>query len=267
MNDLTPFTAGPSVPTEATIIASLKLAETLCQTSFVPDSFRGKAGETLAAILYGAELGIGPMTALQQIAVIKGKPAASPELMRALIRRAGHSIEAVEHTNETCTLRGTRGDDGVQELSTFTLEDAKRASLLNGGAWKSYPKAMLLARATSQLGRSLFADVISGISYTPEELQAIDAPVRVAVVVESGPDTLVPGNAAKRQLVEACGGDVEQAKAIWGDRSGEFITQGELDEILAIETEPTEADALFGEVDEVIVDAELVTTDADGEVL
>ena len=254
MNDTIPFTAGQQVPTEATIVAALKLAETLCQTSFVPDSFRGKAGETLAAILYGAELGIGPMTALQQIAVIKGRPSASPELMRALIRRAGHSIEVVEHTNESCTLRGTRGDDATTELSSFTMEDARRANLLNGGAWKTYPKAMLLARASSQLGRSLFADVISGISYTPEELNSIDAPSPSLVAIHHDPQPaelpsgLISAREAVKELVTACGGVVEDAKALWGPRGGSPISRAELDELLMLTDadDAIDADVLLG---------------------
>jgi len=252
MTNITPYTESQSlVPPAAEIRELFKLSETLCSTNFVPDSFRGKPAETLAAILYGRELGIGPMQALQQINVIKGKPSASPELMRALVRRAGHSIATIESTPETCVLEGKRADDGTIERSTFTIADARTAGLAGGGAWKTYPKAMLLARATSQLCRSLFADVISGISYTPEELTSIDAPtIRPLDVapVQLDPD-LVPAAIAKRQLLDACGGDVDRAKAIWNGRGMEPLTDADVDALIEQATNKT-PDDLFGEVEE-----------------
>jgi len=248
------------VPNEAEIIGLFKLSETLCATNFVPDSFRGKPAETLAAILYGRELNLGPMQSLQQINVIKGKPSASPELMRALVRRAGHSISVIENTADTCVLEGKRADDGTVERSSFTMADARTAGLAGGGAWKTYPKAMLLARATSQLCRSLFADVISGISYTPEELQSVeayDAPriTQLDVATAEPTTVLVAAGPAKRELVAAFEGDVELAKALWGDRGASPITREELDDLLgsiradAAVEEVAEADVLFaGEV-------------------
>jgi hypothetical protein len=44
--------------------AAHKIAETLVQTSFCPDSFKGKAGEATAAILAGLEVGLQPMASL-----------------------------------------------------------------------------------------------------------------------------------------------------------------------------------------------------------
>lgn len=178
------MTALTPLPSSSDLAATFTLSQQLCKTDFVPDAYRNRPEATLAAILYGRELGIGPMQALQQINVIKGKPGASPELMRALIQRAGHSIVRTAVTDETVTLHGKRADTGDEDTVTWTLDDARRAGLASG-AWKSYPRAMLLARATSELARSLFADVISGISYTPEELENIDA---VPVVVEPAAD-------------------------------------------------------------------------------
>jgi hypothetical protein len=47
---------------------------------------------------------------------------------------------------------------------------------MKGGAWSKYPRAMLSARATAELCRLHFADVIGGLSYTPEEIADFDDP-------------------------------------------------------------------------------------------
>lgn len=156
--------------------ASWRLARRIAATPFVPTALRGRPESVLAAILFGAELGIGPMQSLSSIHVIEGRPAASPELMRALIARAGHRIDVVEAGEESVTLTGQRADTGATATVTWSMDDARRAGLANKGTWKSYPRAMLLARATSELARMLFPDVVSGLSYTPDEVSSIESP-------------------------------------------------------------------------------------------
>lgn len=160
------------VPTESEASVVFKLAQNLARTNFVPAPMRGKPDEVAACILYGREVGIGPMMALRHISVIQGRPTTSAEFMRALVQGRGHRIEVVAWDDLHCTLRGTRlGQGDAQVEVTWTMDDAKRAGLVKGGgAWVQYPRAMLLARATSELCRALFADVVSGLSYTPEEL-------------------------------------------------------------------------------------------------
>lgn len=151
--------------------AAKSLAGDIYRTEFVPQGLRGNAPAVLACVMAGAELGLGPMTSLQLIDVIQGRPALSPEGQRALVQRAGHRIAPKEMTGERCTMWGRRADTGDELAVTWTLEQAQRAGLAGKGAWRTYPEAMLLARATSALCRALFADVISGIgSYTAEEL-------------------------------------------------------------------------------------------------
>ena len=157
----------------ATLPDVAELSRIIAGTEFVPDDLRGRPAAVGAAILSGRELGIGPMTALQQLNVIKGRPSMSALLMRALVQSHGHRIRVVEMTSSRCVMVGRRGDDDPNDEPTrvaYTLDDAKLAGLLNNENWRKRPRAMLLARATGELCRAAFADVIVGIPYTSEEL-------------------------------------------------------------------------------------------------
>ena len=145
----------------------IKVANVINDTPFVPDGLRGSAPAVAAAILAGRELGIGPMTALQHIHVIKGKPAQSAALMRALIQAAGHHFETVEITDTRAVVRGKRRGEAAWEEASFTADQARKANIQLGG----YPQDKLYARATSRLARRKFADVIAGMPYSAEELE------------------------------------------------------------------------------------------------
>jgi hypothetical protein len=181
--DTNPTTALDVAPAPAPVPSlweqSWRLSCRIASTPFVPGALRGRPESVLAAVLYGQELGLGPMQSLQGIHVIDGRVAAAPELMRALIARAGHRLDVVEATDDHVTMSGRRADTGATASVTWSMADAQRAGLLDkkGGSWRAYPRAMLLARATSELARMLFADVVSGLSYTPEEVASIDGTV------------------------------------------------------------------------------------------
>lgn len=153
-----------------------KVALSLCHTAFVPEGFRGKPDETMAALAYGYELGLGPMQSLQSLDVIKGKPTMKPEMMRSLIRARGHSLVRTEATADHVTFHGVRIDNGDEETVTFTWAMAEAMQLTSKDNWRKMPRAMLTARCTAEIARSLFSDVIMGASYTPEELDGETPP-------------------------------------------------------------------------------------------
>lgn len=167
MSDLTP------VP-QADLEMTWKLSQRIANTPFVPKGLQGKPESVLACVLYGAELGLGPMQSLNSIHVIEGRTAMSPELMRAMVARHGHRIDVIENSNTACEVKGIRADTGSSATVRWTMEDAKMAGLVGKNNWKTYPRAMLLARATSELCRIVFPDVIAGLSYTPEEIASIE---------------------------------------------------------------------------------------------
>jgi hypothetical protein len=153
---------------------TFKTLQAVANTDFVPAGLRGKPNAILAAILTGRELGLGPMESLRSIDVIDGRPSPSAEWMVGRIFEAGHIIEAVEQTDQLCTVRGTRfleSRDVTMEY-TYTLDMAKRANLTTKFNWKAYPEAMLYWRAVAQLARQFFPDVLRGIKHLPEELGA-----------------------------------------------------------------------------------------------
>jgi hypothetical protein len=95
------------------------LAAKVAGTDFVPEAMRGKPAVVAAAILYGRELGLEPMTALRSINVIKGTPSVKPEAMRGMVLAAGHDIRFPEMTATRCVAEGRRiGQEESRESST-----------------------------------------------------------------------------------------------------------------------------------------------------
>jgi hypothetical protein len=145
-----------------------QLAHAIANTEFVPKALRGDEAAIAAAILYGDEVGLSPMQSLAKIAVIDGRPALAAEAQRALILAAGHQLWFEDMTVTKVTVAGRRA--GAEQIVrvTWTMDDAKRAGIAGKQNWRSYPRAMLIARASAELARSLFADAIGGLAATEE---------------------------------------------------------------------------------------------------
>lgn len=185
--------AGQMTPVEWQAIE--QQAHALAASSIVPRAFKGTPADIVAVACLGREVGLSPMASMQSIHVIEGKPSMSAQLMGALVRARGHSLEIVKLDDDGCTMRGVRADTGNAMEFTFTRQDAQAAGLAGKQVWKAYFKAMAAARCTSQIARVLFADVLAGISYTPEEAASIAG---VDVVVDSeGEVTAIEGEVVK----------------------------------------------------------------------
>lgn len=167
-------------PSEDEYTQLVKMAEGLARTQFVPTAFRNKPSDIVAAGLYGREVGLSPMASLQRVVVINGKPTLDAQGMVAVIRSAGHSITG-QASADKATATGKRADNGDTMTVEWTIDQARQAGLVKRGPWTDYPSAMLWARAVTQLARMLFADVLAGFSYSPEELESVPDAVELDV--------------------------------------------------------------------------------------
>lgn len=168
------------------IMIAEKLAEKLAKTNFIPLAYRGKPNDVLACVMHGAEVGLAPMQALQNIAVINGRPSVWGDGSLALAQKhpayVGHeerSIAEIRKTGEAICKFFRRGTDGVIRTytGTFSLVDAAEADLVHVNehgkvtktgkgkehTWGKYWPRMLQMRARGFSIRDGFSDALKGL--------------------------------------------------------------------------------------------------------
>lgn len=159
-----------------TLTEAMTFSDMLANSSMVPKAYQGKPQDILVCVQWGMEMGLAPMQALQNIAVINGKPSVYGDAAMALVQ-ASPVCEDVEEFFEA---EGTPNPVAVcvakrkgrkPVTARFSVEDAKRAGLWGKqGPWSAYPKRMMQMRARGFALRDAFPDVLKGM-ITVEEAQ------------------------------------------------------------------------------------------------
>ena len=199
----------------------VRQAEVLAGSTIIPAAYRRKAPDIVAAGLAGRAYGWDVMTSMRQFHVIEGTASLRPESMLGLVRQAGHSV-VVEVGEAGAVAHGKRFDTEDTHSASFTMQDAEVAGLANKKNWKQYQDAMLTWRAVSKLCRVLFPDVVLGAGYVPEELGAEVSETGEVLEGEIVEDQdFISIAEAKNCVLEAVGGNKEEAKAVWATEYGD----------------------------------------------
>lgn len=161
-----------------TIQHKLRMANVMAKSGLLPKGL-DTPQKVFIALQMGHELGLRPMVAVNNIAVVNGKPSLSTDLVVAIVRQhpeyAGMKIEqAADHAK--VTFKRKHNDSDEEFSATFTLEDAKKAGLMSKDNWQKYPTRMMKHRATAFAARDAFPDAIAGM-YTAEEMDTIEGEV------------------------------------------------------------------------------------------
>lgn len=174
----------------ASIEDAFRFAKAICESGFAPKGME-KPESILVAIQLGAELGLTPMAALQNTAVINGRPAIYGDAALALVRSSGLLVSYKEEIvgeggSDSFGFRVTAVRKGDQTtVETFTVGDAKRAKLWGkAGPWTDYPQRMLRFRARGYALRDLFGDVLKGLRTVEEARDIPSEPINVTPLSE-----------------------------------------------------------------------------------
>jgi hypothetical protein len=150
----------------------MKLGEVFARSGYFKDA--SDPAKAIVKILYGAELGIGPVASMMSIYIVEGKPAPSAVLLAAMVKRSRRYDYRVKQTDAHAAVIEFFQNGETLGLSSFTIQEAATAQLANRDNWKKYPKAMLFNRAMSQGVRMYCPDLFGGAPvYDAEELGAV----------------------------------------------------------------------------------------------
>jgi hypothetical protein len=181
----------------ANLTEAIQFSDLLASSSIVPKAYQGKPQDILVCVQWGYEMGLAPMQALQNIAVINGKPSVYGDAAMALVQ-ASPVCEDVEEFFENegspnpvaVCIASRKGRKPV--TVKFSVEDAKRAGLWGKqGPWSAYPKRMMQMRARGFALRDAFPDVLKGMITAEEAQDYPDETKPVAMAKPANPLDLV----------------------------------------------------------------------------
>lgn len=208
-----------------------RIANMMSKSEMVPKGYKDKPQDILLAMEYGRSLNLGPLQAVQNIAVINGKPSIYGDGILAVC--SGHPefenieeqpiIEAGKTIGYKCTVKRKGRSDVTQ---SFTIEQATAAGLWGRqGPWKQYPDRMLQMRARSFALRDSFADALGGVrvaeevqdyeikDVTPQSNKSEDAKAKLSDVISKNKEAESKNSQENKAYESAKSGADSQAES------------------------------------------------------
>lgn len=153
-----------------------KVADTLSKSGVIPNAYRNKPEDIFVAMAMGYQLGFPVEQALQDIAVVNGRPCLWGDGLMALVLNHPDCDDVNEEpiysgqviTGYICTVK-RKGHK--PHSKSYTVDDAQKAGLLKkGGAWSTSEARMLQLRARAFALRDKFADALRGLRQAEVEM-------------------------------------------------------------------------------------------------
>ena len=158
----------------------MELSEMLAKSTIVPQQYMNRSENCFIALDLANRLGISPMTVMQNLYLIQGKPSLSGSFISALINSTPlfSNVELVWVGEKGKDNRGAyvKAYNNKQETevvgTTVTMGMAKREGWTKNPKWQNMPELMISYRAYSFFGRVHASELLSGI-YDDEEMNDV----------------------------------------------------------------------------------------------
>lgn len=173
-----------------------KCAGFLGQSALVPETYKGHPENCLIALDLANRSGMSPLTVMQNLYIVKGKPAWAGQFAIALVnasRRFSRPLRPVFFGEEGKASWGcymeTYDLEGNKIVGTkITIQMAKDEGWIDkaGSKWKTMPEQMLMYRAGAFFARVHCPDVLYGVQMAEEvkDTYGYDADEKPKVTIE-----------------------------------------------------------------------------------
>ena len=178
-------------------------AKSLCQSQLVPTQYQGQQGlsNCLVALEMSKRMKLSPLTVMQNLNIIHGKPSWSAQFIASTIMSCGRFSKfeyLVKGQGETLEVQciATRLEDKKQvKGSAVSMRMARQEGWTKNPKYSSMPELMLRNRAATFFGRQYIPDLLLGVQTSEEvvdvELEPInvsESPVQVEKIQEDDND-------------------------------------------------------------------------------
>lgn len=153
-----------------------RVANMLSQTSIIPATYQGKPYDCFVALEMATRMGVSPLVVMQNMYVVKGKPAWAGQACTMFINSCGKFTQ-VKHVytgekgtdSRGCYVTATRISDGIQVNGVeVTIAMAKAEGWTSNTKWRNMPELMLAYRASAFFARVHCPEALMGVQLVDE---------------------------------------------------------------------------------------------------
>jgi hypothetical protein len=161
--------------------------QTLIESGAIPSTL-DTAEKIMTVMQTGKEMGMGPMTTINNVNIIKGRTVISASGVGAMLKRAGKEwiwtkdFETVEENGKVKQITEIEFEwispvtnKPKQARFSVSWQEMELAGYTAKPNWQKMPKPMMRARCLSAAIRALFPEILLGV-YT--DLEIADSPIK-----------------------------------------------------------------------------------------
>ena len=159
-------------------------AKSLCESNLVPISYQGQKGlpNCLLALEMSKRMNLSPLTVMQNLNIIHGRPTWSAQFISSQIMGCGrfenfdYLVKGEGETLEVQCIAKRIADQKIIKGTAVSMKMARLEGWTKNPKYTSMPELMLRNRAATFFGRQYIPDLLLGVQTSEEvvDIQPLD---------------------------------------------------------------------------------------------